>query len=330
MRRPVVSLLAAVACTAVAYVLIVNGLRNPVAGATYDCHALFADASGVRTGADVRQQGVQVGKVTSVQIRRVGDTNVADIGLSLARTVKLTTAVHLSVKFQNLTGSRYIDIRDNPTPKPQPITAVPLTQTSGSFDITAIFSGLAPVLKTVEPSDINNLAEKLSVFLEGDGAGASDLLNSIQVIAGRAAEKQQAVSTLIDNISTFAARVQGNSSRLLHITALLDRVVAETLKVREQFGLSAQYGPNFTAAVNRLLWVAGLREGTDMNAKLDVLRANLYRVPEFFERLPGFYNGVQPYLKDPRTDLHCTNGTLIVPPTVKILLAGQQVTLCNR
>ncbi|SEA31274.1 MULTISPECIES: MlaD family protein [unclassified Mycobacterium] len=330
MSRPVVSLVAAVACTAVAYVLIVNGLRNPVAGTTYDCHALFADASGVRTGADVRRQGVQVGKVTSVQIRRAGDTNVADVGLSLARTVKLTTAAHLSVKFQNLTGSRYIDIRDDPTSNPRPISDVPLTQTSGSFDITAIFSGLAPVLKTVEPSDINDLTEKLSVFLEGDGAGASDLLNSIQVIAGRAADRQRTISTLIDNISTFAARVQGNSGRVMHITALLDHVVAETLKVREQFGLSAQYGPNFTAAVNRLLWVVGLREGTDVNAKLDVLRANLYRVPEFFERLPGFYNGVQPFMKDPRTDLHCTNGTLVVPPTVKVLLAGQQVTLCNR
>lgn len=330
MRRALMRLLTAAACTAVAYVLIVNGLRNPLADNTSDYQALFTDTSGLRPGADVRRQGVQVGKVTSIAIRRVGDTNVANVDLSLARSQKLTTATRLTVKFQNLTGSRYIDIRETGTPDPQPITAVPLTQTTGSFDITTIFAGLAPVLRTLQPSDVNNLFEKLSAFLEGDGAGASDLLSSIQVIASRAADKQHTLSTLIANISTFAEGIQGNSSRLFRVVTMLDHVVDETLKVREQFELGAQYGPNFTATVNRLLWVAGLREGDNLDAKFDVMRANLYRVPEFFERLPGFYNGVQPLLNNPGSDLHCTNGTLVLPPTVKVLLAGQQVTLCNR
>lgn len=329
-HRSLLNLLAAVACTALAYIVIVNGLRNPVADETTEYRAYFTDASGLRAGADIRRQGVQVGKVLSVTLIRMDNTNVAEVGIALPKSQQVTTATRLSIKFQNLTGSRYLEVKESKDSDPQPISTIPLSQTTGSFDITSIFTGLAPVLRTLQPADINSLTEKLAIFLDGDGAGAADLLSSIRSIAGQTMDKQHTLSTLIDNISAFAKGLQGNSDKVLRIMAMLDRVVDETMKVRDQFGLTAQHGPNFTAAVNRLLWVAGLREGTDLNAKFDVLRANLYRVPEFFERLPGFYGGTQSLINDPGSELHCTNGTLILPPTVKVLMAGQQVTLCNR
>lgn len=329
-RNSLLFLLIAAVATALVYVVIVNTLRNPLTGATARYTATFADASGVRNGADVRRRGVQVGKVTSVRLTRAGDTNVADVGLELSRDQPVTTATHLSIKFQNLTGTRYIDIRDDDVADPRPIANIPLPQTTGSFDITTIFAGLAPVLNTLEPADLNNLVENLSIFLAGDGVGASALLDSLRVIAGRTADKQQAIALLIQNMSVFAEKTQGNGGRLFQNLSYWTAVLDKTATVQDELVPLSQYGPRLVAAINRMLWVVGARPGENIDAKFDVLRANLYRVPEFFERLPGVYGGLQPMLKNPQVDAHCSNGALVLPDMVKVFLNDEQVVLCNR
>ncbi|MBB4852892.1 phospholipid/cholesterol/gamma-HCH transport system substrate-binding protein [Mycobacteroides chelonae] len=327
-RRALIYLMVTAVLTAFIYVVVVNGLRNPVAAPTASYQALFNDVSGLRVGADIRRQGVQVGKVTSIVVSRSGDGNVAAVGLDLADNQRVTTATRLSVKFQNLTGARYIDIRDESGAPAAAITRIPLVQTAGSFDITTIFQGLAPILRTVDPADINALSEKLAIFLDGDGAGAADLLDSIRALAATAGDKQQVISALVDNIAVFARQLQGRSAAAMKNLAMLENLTRKLMPSVPQFGPLGD--PTFVTALNRLLWLLGLRNGAVLDQRFDVLRANLYRIPEFFERMPGAYSGLQPMLKYPGSDLNCTNGQLALPPMVKVILGDQQVVLCNR
>lgn len=329
-RRALVYLLATAVLTTFVYVVVVNGLRNPVATPTSHYDASFSDVSGLRVGADVRRQGVQVGKVISIAVARSGDGNIAEVGLDLSHEQRVTTATRLSVKFQNLTGARYIDIRDVSGVPAMAITQIPLRQTAGSFDITAIFQGLAPILRTVDPADINALTEKLAIFLDGDGAGAADLLDSIRALAVTTGDRQQAISTLVDNIAVFARQLQGRSAAAMKNLAILENMTRKLMPAVPQFGPLGEYGPTFVTALNRLLWLLGLRKGAVLDQRFDVLRANLYRVPEFFERMPGAYSGLQPMLRHPGSDLNCTNGQLALPPMVKVFLGDEQVVLCNR
>ncbi|MUM19890.1 MCE family protein [Mycobacterium sp. CBMA271] len=329
-RRALIYLLVTAVLTTFIYVVVVNGLRNPVATRTSAYQALFSDVSGLRVGADVRRQGVQVGKVTSIAVSRSGDGNVAEVGLDLSREQLVTTATRLSVKFQNLTGARYIDIRDESGVPGPAIMRIPLRQTVGSFDITTIFQGLAPILRTADPADINALTEKLAIFLDGDGAGAADLLDSIRSLAATVGGKQQVISALVDNIAVFARQLQGRSAAAMKNLALLETLTQKLMPAVSQFGLLGEYGPTFLTALNRLLWLLGLRKGAVLDQRFDVLRANLYRIPEFFERMPGAYSGLQPMLKNPGSDLNCTNGQLALPPMVKVFLGDEQVVLCNR
>ncbi|SKS08164.1 Mce family protein [Mycobacteroides abscessus subsp. abscessus] len=155
-------------------------------------------------------------------------------------------------------------------------------------------------------------------------------MDSIRSLAATAGDKQQAISTLVENISVFARQLQGRSAAVVQNLVILENLTRKLLPAVSSFGQLGEYGPSFTAAVNRLLWLLGLREGAVLDHRFDVLRANLYRVPEFFERLPGTYGGLQPMLKNPGTNLNCTNGQLAVPPLVKVFLGDEQVVLCNR
>lgn len=329
-RHSFLFLLIAALGTALVYTVIVNTLRNPITGTTAHYTATFTDVSGVRGGADVRRQGVQVGKVTSVRLTRAGGTNVAELGIELSRSQRVTTATHLTIKFQNLTGSRYIDIRDDNIDNPHPISNIPLGQTTGSFDITTVFAGLAPVFDTLEPADVNNLVEKLTIFLDGDAAEGSALLDSIRIIASRAADKQEAISMLLTNMSVFAEKIQGRGGKLFQNVSLWASALGKVATVQDELVDISKYGPRLVATINRLLWAVGARPGENIDAKFDVLRANLYRVPEFFERFPGMYGGMQPVLTNPGSSLHCTNGALALPEMVKVFLHDEQVVLCNR
>ncbi|SKR01535.1 Mce family protein [Mycobacteroides abscessus subsp. massiliense] len=329
-KKSLLGLLFATLVSALAYVLIVNGIRNPMAGETAQYTATFDDVSGLRPGSDVRRYGVQVGKVKSIKVARAGDTNLAQVHLEIAKSQKVTTATHLTVKFQNLVGIRFIDISDDSTPNPQPVSQIPLGQTTGSFDITSIFQGLAPVFRTLEPADVNDLTDKLAVFLNGDGTGTADLMSSLSTIANKAADKQATLKTLVQNLAVTAQKAQGKTEKLFQVLTNVSNMVTSLSSIQDKFIELAQYGPNFAIAANRMTSLLRGDEKTDFNAKLDVMRANLYRVPEFFERLPGFYNGLKPIMDDPGSDFGCLNGTMAVPPNLKVFMGDQQVTLCRR
>lgn len=330
MKKSLLGLLIAALCSALAYVLIVNGIRNPMTGDTAQYTATFDDVSGLRPGSDVRRYGVQVGKVKSIKVTRAGDTNLAQVHLEIAKSQQVTTATHLAVKFQNLAGVRFIDISDDSTPNPQPVSQIPLGQTTGSFDITSIFQGLAPVFRTLEPADVNDLTDKLTVFLDGDGTGTADLMSSLSTIANKAADKQATLKTLVQNLAITAQKAQGKTEKLFRVLTNVSNMVTSLSSIQDKFIELAQYGPNFAIAANRMTSLFRGDEKTDFNARLDVMRANLYRVPEFFERLPGFYNGLKPIMDDPGSDFGCLNGTMAVPPKLKVFMGDQQVTLCRR
>ncbi len=58
-------------------VVVAQAIQRPVAGETTTLHAIFTDASGLKTADDVRMYGVPVGKVTRITLAGVVDEHVA-------------------------------------------------------------------------------------------------------------------------------------------------------------------------------------------------------------------------------------------------------------
>lgn len=330
-RQALWRLLVAAAVTTVLFVGVVNALRSPVDGKTGSYTADFVDASGLRVGADVRRQGVQVGKVTSIDIRRQGDANIAVVGFALQQRFRLTTASHLAVKYQNLSGLRYLDFSETGTTAGTPgaVQHATTQMTTSSFDITTLFHGLEPVLRTLDPAEIDKLAANVSAFLAGDGAGASDLAASVKKIADFTVDRQQVVSTLVANIAAISNTMKGKSDRVLEFIENFDLALDKTMTVLDQFYATATYGPAFVDAVNHLLTGAGLREGTDIDALLKSALAQLRDAPQTLRMLPPMLSGLE-QLTSAKIDTRCANGAAALPQSVQVLLAGQRVVLCNR
>lgn len=323
--------LVAAVVAAVIFVVIVNVLRQPVASQTHTYTAEFTDVSGLHVDSDVRVRGVRVGKVLSVDLQRKAGQSIAVVGMSLDSNYAVVGATRLAVKYQALTGLRYVDVVD-PSEQDSPpdvVSHVPLSQTRPSFDITTLFNGLQPALATLSPEDIDIFTENAATFLSGDGSGLGPMLDSIRTLTSYVSNRQEVVATLMRNLSSLAETFGGHSGDFVQILEWLNRPIDSALTVLDEFRKSELYGPQFTSAAVRLLTNMGFTPGeADMDEGIDRAITVFDDYSDAFKRIPVMWDNVAP-AAEPGTPLPCSRGQARLPESLDILLNGQRVILCN-
>ncbi|MEZ0355261.1 MlaD family protein [Mycobacterium sp. SA01] len=322
----------ALVVSVVLFILLSNTLINPVNVQTRTYVAEYTDASGLHQDGDVRVRGVRVGKVESVDLARVDGQNVAQVKFTLDRKYGVVPDTRLAIKFQALTGVRYVDVT-NPAEnyaEANLVKQIPTSMTQPSFDVTALFNGLQPVLATLSPEEINTFTANAASFLTGDGSGLEPLLQSIRRLTEFVSDRQQVVATLMNNLSEIANGIGGTSERFIHIIDLVNRPVDKVNSVLDEFRKDLLYSKDFFDPVTRLLHNAGFRNGNNVDDALDRASSNLDNFFDAFKLVPVINENVPPPGNDGTEVQPCSRGNFQLPETMDVLLNGQRVVLCNR
>jgi phospholipid/cholesterol/gamma-HCH transport system substrate-binding protein len=322
----------AVAISVVLFIVLGNSLTNPMAADTRTYTAEYTDASGVHPDGDVRVRGVRVGKIESIDLVRRNGQNVAQVTFTLDQKYGVVGVTRLAIKFQALTGVRYIDVT-NPAEgyrSADLVTHIPTTMTQPSFDVTALFNGLQPVLATLSPDEINTFTANAASFLTGDGSGLAPLLNSIRRLTEFVSDRQQVVATLISNLSGIAEAIGGTSERFIHLIDIANKPVDAALRVLDEFRKDFLYGKDFFDPVTRLLHNAGFRNGINVDNALDRAFSNLDNFFDAVKLVPVIDENIPPPGNDGTAIEPCSRGNFQLPETMDVLLNGQRVVLCKR
>lgn len=322
------------ACVSVVLLVIIsNAIRQPTEASTSTYHVDFTDVSGLNDGADVRVRGVRVGKVEAIELRRLGDgRSLATVRLTVDKQYSIVPTTRLAVRYQALTGLRYIDV-ENPaegdTVVANRVRDVPTTMTQPSFDITVLFNGLQPVFAALSPDDIDTFTENAISFLQGDGGGLAPMLDSIHKLTAFVSDREEVVATLVRNLASLADGVRGRSEYLIKILDEFELPIRQVLSVLDEFRKSQISGADFTGAVIRLLTAAGLRPGIDVDTALDRAFTNTYKTIEAIKRTPVIWENI-PQPPEDGAPVPCTHGRAQLPEYMDVLLKGQRVVLCNK
>ena len=331
------------------FILVANAIQQPVAADQRAYTAEFTDASGLHLDADVRVRGVRVGKVQSVALERRDGQSIAAVSFMLEKRYGVVSATRLAIKYQTLTGLRYVDVM-NPAENyltTDLITHVPTAMTQPSFDITALFNGLQPVISTLSPDDINTFTTNAISYLSGDGGGLAPMLDSIRKLTRFVSDRQQVVATLMYNLSEVSESLGGHSKDLIQILDWANRPLDGALKAIDEFRKSQLFGPDFTGETLRLLNNAGFpaiphsgryfRLGpesapdfpSDVDKALDRAFSNVDDYTDAFKLVPVVWEGIPepPVSGEP---LPCSKGRFELPAPMDILVNGRKVVLCNR
>ncbi|MET9485462.1 MCE family protein [Nocardia sp. NPDC006630] len=311
--------------------MVVIAIRQPVSGSTDGYRAIFTDANGLHTGDDVRMYGVRVGKVESIALEH----DQAVVRLTVRRSSAIYDNSRLAIRYQNLTGQRYLDIQRDTAPaaRTAPGATLGVDRTIPSFDVTSLFNGLKPVLATLSPEAINTFSESMLAVIEGDGNGVGPALDAIGRLSQYVGNRQLVISTLIQNMSEISDKIGGRSPQLVTLLGKLADVF-QTLQTKIDglidFALTA---PPVLEPIDDLLATLGLSENTnpDLDHIIRTLFPNPQEVIDILGQTPALLAALNAAVPAPGGPAAvCGHGAAELPSALKVLVSGQRVTVCNR
>ncbi len=173
--------------------------------------AVFSNVSGLRAGQFVRASGVEVGKVSKVELMdggaRRGSTSASTDRCNCSRS---TTA---SVRYLNLIGDRYMELKRGDSDKRLPAGGtIPIERTEPALDLDALIGGFRPVFRALDPDKVNNIAQSIITVFQGQGGTINDILDQTASLTTALADRDQAIGEVIRNLNTVLDTTVATSS----------------------------------------------------------------------------------------------------------------------
>ena len=171
--------------------------------------AEFSNGSGLRGGQFVRAGGVEVGKVSKVQLTDNGQR--ALVTFAVDKSLPLYQSTTAQIRYANLIGDRYVNLdrgtgegADRVLP---PGGFIPVARTQPALDLDALIGGFKPLFKSLDPEKVNNIATSLITVFQGQGGTISDILSQTAQLTSTLADRDQAIGEVITNLNTVLGTV---------------------------------------------------------------------------------------------------------------------------
>jgi phospholipid/cholesterol/gamma-HCH transport system substrate-binding protein len=170
---------------------------------TYAYTAEFSNISGLRQGQFVRASGVEIGKVSSIELTDGGKR--VRVNFDVDRAVSLYQSTTAQIRYLDLIGNRYLELKrgegegaDRSLP---PGGLIPLAHTSPALDLDALIGGFKPLFRALDPDKVNTIATALVTVFQGQGGTINDILDQTAQLTNQIGERDQAIGEVIKNLN---------------------------------------------------------------------------------------------------------------------------------
>lgn len=312
--------------------LISQAIARPVSGSTTTYRAVFTDAFGLRANNDVRIRGVQVGKVQSVTLH---GGKQAKVTFTLQRAHPLLSGDTVAIKFQNLTGQRYLAILPGSGGmRLDAAKTIPASDTLPSLDITQMFNGLQPILKQADPAIYNRLAVNMLALLDGEkGDGVGSVMADIGKLADYAADRSAVFQIILKNLGTVADTLSGHSKTVDTMLSLFGDIF-HTLsgQLEKLLSLINQAAAEFSGLDRAMQSMQILAlGGTDkLTQRFYELLPDPAAGVKALSMIPALIDNLSRAIPTTSANLTCSKGNASLPGLAQVLIGGQEVVLCKQ
>lgn len=195
----------------------------------YQVTAQFNDVSGLLKGDVVKAAGVTIGKVSDIGV----DKGIATVTMSLDPEAEVPEAVGAQIRFRNLVGQRMVTLVATNEVNGVLLSdgdVIPLVRTEGAFDLSALFNGLRPLIRSADGNDINLVTRAVVQALKGRSADVESLLANLGALGETVASKDAGLRRLLDGLnivtSDLAERDTDLSATLADLNTFLGDLAA--------------------------------------------------------------------------------------------------------
>ncbi|MFE0748957.1 MlaD family protein [Gordonia sp. NPDC058843] len=317
---------------AIIVALMVQAIQRPVAGETVDYEATFGDVFGLTQNADVRMRGVQIGKVTGIELT---EDARAEVAFHLQDEHRLRSEDKLAIRFQNLAGQRYVEVIRGDASAPTLPDGATVTETADSFDITTVFNGLRPLLSAADPAVYNRLATNLVALVDGGSDDMAPVLRDISTLTSYATDRTAVMETIVGNLERVSAQIGGRSANLSAILKVFHSIFIPIASRMEEFLSLMDRGSVELSEILRvtdalsLMGLGAENTSDDVTRRIDEVIPDTAAAVRSLSILPGVLGGLNQLIPRANPARACSNGELALPITAGVLMAGRALTVCK-
>jgi len=238
--------------SAVVTTVLVLIMGNVALGETTTYHAVFANASQLQPGDDVRVAGVSVGQVDDVEI--AGRTQ-AEVTFSVADDLPLTTTSGAEIRYLNLVGNRYMALTrgSGEGPMLEDDATIPLARTKPALDLTVLFDGFKPLFAALSPDEVNQLSMNIVRTLQGESGTVQSLLAHTASLTNHIADRDELVGQVITNLNKTLGTVTDRRRQVVELIDQMQRWVSGLSSERRTIGAALANIESLTTATADLL-----------------------------------------------------------------------------
>ena len=216
--------------------------------------AIFANATMLEEGDDVRVAGVSVGEVKEVEHYK---RSMARITFKIDSEVEMTTASRAEIRFLNLVGHRYMAlVQGTDAADAEPLEdggTIPVERTKPALDLTVLFNGFKPLFAALTPDQVNELSMNLVQVLQGEGGTVRSLLAHTASLTATLADRDQLIGKVITNLSETLQTVDDRHQQLSTLVIELKNWMTDLARDRDTIGSSLDNISELTVVVADLL-----------------------------------------------------------------------------
>lgn len=262
----------------------------------YTITAEFEDATGLLQGDVIKAAGVTIGRVEKIRV----EDGLAIVEMSIEEGTELPAGIAAEVRFRNLIGQRMIALVEDTggaaSGTLQGGALIPLEQTKPAFDLSVLFNGLRPLIRSTSPEDINIVTREVLAALKGREDVTADLFTNLADISDTLASKDEELDVLLDGVNAVTSNLSTRDAQLRASLADLGSFLTDLSASREQLG---QALVNLDAAANKLGQIVRDNderiegEVDDLAVLLDAIDDRRGDLRKIVRRLPDFLTAVQ-------------------------------------
>jgi phospholipid/cholesterol/gamma-HCH transport system substrate-binding protein len=219
MRLPLAGVALFTVVSVVLTLLVAGTLAKGGTGDAVRIKAVFRDATGLRSGDDVRIAGVRVGEVKRVSLQ--GSHALVELVVDKRQPVYDTTAA--KIDYLNLMGQRYVALSMSGKPGRRLASGatIPLGRTQEGLDLNAMFNAFKPLFQMIRPEDVNQLASNVVQVLQGEGGALQELTAQTARLTSTLSDRDQVIGAVIENLGAVMRNLRDHRPE---ITAMVDRL----------------------------------------------------------------------------------------------------------
>ncbi|EGD54777.1 MlaD family protein [Gordonia neofelifaecis] len=243
----------------VAAALVMNTLRVPVHGPSDEYILVFTDAEGLVDGNPVKMSGVRIGRVDGVSLDPQDDgTALARVRVRVESGHPLPEHVRASIRYGDMLGARYIAIDDaGPDGPERDGNTVTAAATTPPVNLTALMNGFQPLFASLDPQQVNELAQGFVDTFAGRTKSVNLLLSQIAKMGSNLSTNSAVFARLVANLDTLMGNADQRSGQLKELFAGLGQLT--TAIVGDQGRLTSLFdsGDRAIASLAQMMTVAG-------------------------------------------------------------------------